>query len=584
MTNQKDKIKRNEPNFLLSNVIDNDVFSREDFSEEQNAIGQMVRNFAVERILPISENLNHYDKELSLQLLKEMGGLGLTGIDIPKQFGGNPMDKVSTAIIEEELAYCGSPSFGVTFGCQVNIGSLAIIWFGTDKQKKKYLPKIATGEWLGAFGLTEPTAGSDAMSVKSNAELTKDGKYYKLNGQKNFITNGGWADVYTIFCQVDSDKFSCFILEKGMPGFEIGKEENKMGMKGSSTVQLFFNDVMVPKENLIHKVGRGAEVAFNVLGITRLKFGSSLAGACKSTIDHTIKYAIERKQFGESIANFGAIKSKLADMVIDTFSLDSMSYRTLGMVANEVKTLDKNDNNYFKSVGLLLQNYMMEMSMTKVLSSEILGKVVDKGLQVYGGYGFIEEYPMAGVYRDIRVHRIWDGSNEINRQITSKTILASILKGKLKINSKCNTKKFNGQFLIREFQSVEAGKKMIGLLLNSAVEELGEAVMENQQLQENFADILTDVYSLESALGRINRIKKDKDIFQKMAKALTIKTANNVLSKSKLCLLHVFKGKLPTKIKINFNELSEFIESDDDLFELRESIANHLIEKGTYPF
>ena len=577
-------VKRIHSNFLNSSIDSSQIFCREKFSEEQKAIGAMVRKFSLERIAPLAERLNHYDSALSLKLMKEMGELGLIGINIPEEYGGSPMDKVSTAIIEEELAYCGSPSFGVTFGCQINIGSLAIVWFGTHEQKKKYLPKLASAQWIGAFGLTEPTAGSDAMSGKTQAILTDDGKHYKLNGQKSFITNGSWADVFTVFCQVDEHKFSCFILEKGMPGFEIGNEEKKMGMKGSSTVQLFFNDVMVPKKNLIHEIGKGAEVAFNVLGITRLKFGSSLVGACKYTINHAVNYAKERIQFGQPIANFGAIKSKLADMIIQTYALDSMSYRILGMVNEEVDNLDKDNPNYYQTVGLLLRHYMMEMSMAKVLGSETIGNVVDHGLQIYGGYGFIEEYPMAGPYRDSRIHRIWDGSNEINRQIIAKTILSGVLKEKLKLDGDLSESNSNGNFLKKEFNSVLEGKKLIALIVNSAIVVSRKSVLMNQHLQENLANMLIDLFTLESTLSRIAVVSKNKEINIKIGKSLNMQSSDRLLIAGKYCLLNIFNGKIPYQLNKNLQKISGNIDTRADLFTLKENIADNVIAIGAYPF
>jgi len=333
--------------FLIQPIGENPIFTREQFSDEHREIKQMVREFAGERILENKKEIEKFNKDLSLSLIREVGELGLLGIDIPEEYGGMELDKITTAIVAESFMAGECASFMVTWSVQTGIGSLPIVWFGTPEQKKKYLPKLVTGEWIGAYGLTEPSAGSDALSGKTRATLSEDGKHYILNGEKIFITNGGWADVYIVFAQVDGDKFSAFIVDRDTPGFAIGAEEKKMGMKGSSTTSLTFTDAKVPAENLLYKIGKGATVAFNSLNMGRFKLAASALGGSKTVTRGAIRYALERKQFGQAITNFDVIKGKIADMVIRTYATDSMIYRTIGLVQNEIDLLDKSDPDYY---------------------------------------------------------------------------------------------------------------------------------------------------------------------------------------------------------------------------------------------
>ncbi len=402
--------------FLTTQICTEEIFTREKFSPEQEEIAKTVEEFARERIRPNKQEIEKYNKDLSLQLLKECGELGLLSVDIPEKYDGLGLDKVTSTIISETMGFGLCASFSATMGAHSGIGTLPIVFFGNDQQKEKYLPKLGTSELVSAYCLTEPESGSDALAAKSTAVLSEDGKNYVLNGTKQFITNASWADLFIIFANVDG-KFTGFIVERTTPGLSIGPEEKKMGIKGSSTCTVYLENVHVPVENVLGEIGQGAAIAFNTLNIGRFKLGAGTLGGCKAATEETLQYASERKQFGQSIRNFDIIKGYFADMVIRTFALDSIIYKTVGLIDQAVSEIDESSTTYNKEVAEAIERYAIEASICKVVGSETLWFVADKGLQIYGGYGFIEEYPMASVLRDNRIDRIFEGTNEINRQI-----------------------------------------------------------------------------------------------------------------------------------------------------------------------
>ena len=413
--------------FLTTPINESTIFSREDFTDEHKEIESMVKGFCKEAVAPVKNQLEKKDKELTFSLLKKVGELGLMGVEVPEEYGGMELDKITGAIVAEASSYSECSSFVVTWSTNLGIGSLPIVWFGTPAQKEKYLPRLIDGTCIGAYGLTEPSAGSDALSAKTTAVLSEDGKHYILNGEKVFITNGGWADVFTVFAKVDGEKFTAFIVEKDTPGFTQGPEYDKMGMRGSSTTPLIFQNAEVPVENLLYEVGKGHHIAFNVLNMGRFKMSASLLGGSKLTTSASIEYILERRQFGKAIAQFDTTIGKVADMVVETFSADCMTYRTVGMIQDAVDELDNTDPNYYIMMGEAMEKYAIESSMAKVYCSELNGKVIDSGLQMMGGYGFIEEYTMARLYRDCRIDRIWEGTNEINIQIITGHIMKKAL-------------------------------------------------------------------------------------------------------------------------------------------------------------
>ena len=584
--------------FLIEPIGTSPVFARENFSEEHREIEQMIREFANDRVRASADELNKFDKDLSLTILREMGELGLLGIDIPEKYGGMEMDKITTAIAAESLSVGFVPSFTATWSVQTGIGSLPIVWFGTPEQKAKYLPKIVTGEQVGAYGLTEPSAGSDALAGRTTAMLTEDGKHYILNGEKIFITNGAWADVFTVFAKVGGDKFSAFIIELGTPGFEIGPEEHKMGMKGSSTTSLIFKDAKVPVENLLYEVGKGATIAFNALNMGRYKLAASDLGGSKIVITEATKYALERRQFGQPIAHFDAIKGKFADMIIMTYSADSMIYRTIGMIQDEIDTLDKSDDKYYINVGEAMERYAIETSMAKVYGSETFGKVADHGIQILGGYGFIEEFAIAGAYRDTRIDRIWEGSNEINRMIIAGYMMKRALMEELPIREGIqqieeylatdpNGKHEPNGELDHEIQMIEAGKRLGLYLLHEALCEYGQDLKHEQQITEILANIFIDIYTADSTISRVQQNIESGNSARTplyIAKVFAAEASIRLLNMALTGMNGIYKGNLKNSIIDNLKNFQIRMLPKIDIIGMKRSIAEHVYSKQSYPF
>ncbi len=417
--------------FLTTVVGTNKVFCKEAFSEEEQMMYEAMSEFAENEILPIAHTkMEEKNETLVRKLLTQMGELGFLGVDIPEKYGGSELTKTGMCILAEGISKGGNGSFGTVWNVQTSIGALGIIWYGNDEQKQKWLPGISAGTKMTAFGLTEPDAGSDATNSKTTGVLSDDGKHYIVNGQKIFISNGAWADLFTIALKIDG-KFSSIVIEKGTPGFEVGAEEKKMGMHGSSTVPLYFTDCKVPVENLLGKVGEGAGPAFCALNIGRFKLGASSIGGMMLSIKAASQYAKQRKAFGQYISDFGSIREKLADSVVKTYTVDSMCYAVIGKQQDAIDELDKNDKDYYVKQGNITERYIAENSICKIYGSEAAGSVIDHCLQVFGGYGFIEEYPMAQAYRDNRIQRIWEGTNEINKMLCGRAMIGKVLSGEL---------------------------------------------------------------------------------------------------------------------------------------------------------
>jgi len=581
--------------FLLNPIGTTDVFSRENFTEEQSEIEKMTLDFAMERIYPNVEAIDKLDKDLCYSLLKEMGELGLLGVDVPEKYGGMELDKITMALVIENLTRGGSASLGTMINVQTSIGSLGIVWFGTPKQKEKYIPKLVTGEWIAAYGLTEPSAGSDAVSGKTKAVLSDDGKHYILNGEKCFISNGDWADVYTVLAQVDGNKFTAFIVDRDTEGFETGAEEKKMGMKGNSTTTLKFTNTKIPSENLLYEVGKGASIAFNALNIGRFKLAAACLGGAKSVINQTLVYANERRQFGQAITNFDAIKSKIADMIIKTYAADSMIYRTIGLIQEAIDKLDSSADDYYIKMGNAMEKYAIEASMTKVFGSEVSGQVIDHALQILGGYGFIEEYRIAGAYRDDRINRIWEGTNEINRMIISGYMIKKILMEEIPFREEFAKKKSildNGipdwdSPYIDEALVVESAKRLAMELLHEALCEFGQDLKHEQMLTELIADILIDIFTTESTLVRVCNNQDSAthfDIIDAIAKVQTAEMSTRVISRSLTGFNRIFSGNIPDNMKNKIDILQNKMDLSMDVIVQKRHIAESVSQINSYPF
>ena len=531
-----------------------------------------------------------------MSLIREIGELGLLGVDIPEEYGGMDLDKITSAIVAESLMAGSSASFIVTWSVQTGIGSLPIVWFGTPEQKEKYLPKLVTGEWIGAYGLTEPSAGSDALSGKTSAVLSDNGKYYILNGEKIFISNGGWGQVYIVFAQIEGDKFSAFIVDRDTPGFGVGAEEKKMGMKGSSTTSLTFTDAKVPVENLLYKIGKGATIAFNTLNMGRLKLAASDLGGAKIITAGAIRYGLERKQFGQAITNFDVIKGKIADMVIRSYATDSMIYRTIGLIQNEIDLLDKSDPDYYIHMGEAMERYAIEASMAKVYGSETAALCADHGVQIMGGYGFIEEYPMAGAYRDARIDRIWEGTNEINRQIITGYFMKKALMEELPIRDAIQEidtflsnyqEPDSDQILSREAQAIECGKRLALFLFHEALCRFGQDLKHEQQLTEILADIFTEIYTAESTIARVQQTKESNALDQtsvSVAKVYSAEVCLKLLNFALTGLNGIYRAHLPESIIDHLRKFQINLLLPTNIIGLKRTVAEKAYAMKDYPF
>ena len=590
------KITETGGRFLITPITDTNIFTREDFTEEQREIQEMVRGFCTEHIAPVKEELEKKDKDLTFSLLKKIAELGLLGITVPEEYGGMELDKITGAIVAEASSYSECSSFVVTWSTNLGIGSLPIVWFGTPAQKEKYLPRLIDGTCIGAYGLTEPSAGSDALSAKTTAVLSEDGKHYILNGEKIFITNGGWADVFTVFAKVDGEKFTAFIVERDTPGFTQGPEYDKMGMRGSSTTSLIFQNAEVPVENLLYEVGKGHHIAFNVLNMGRFKMSASLLGGSKLTTSASIEYILERRQFGKAIAHFDTTIGKVADMVVETFSADCMTYRTVGMIQDAVDELDNTDPNYYIMMGEAMEKYAIESSMAKVYCSELNGKVIDSGLQMMGGYGFIEEYTMARLYRDCRIDRIWEGTNEINRQIITGYIMKKALMEELPIqgaireieqymnNGKLET---DSEILLAESNVVETSKRLALFLLNEGICEFGQDLKHQQQIADILANIFIDIYVAESTVLRAKKMLGNPTpppSVEGVAKIFVAEMAQRMVQLAETALKGIYNGDLSPLMHENLNAFRSRMYLPTNTIGLKREIAAYAYSKKSYPY
>ena len=580
--------------FLVEPITEAKVYSREDFTEEHRDIYNMVMEFDRDRILAQKEEIEKYNPDLIKSLIKEMGELGLLGIDVPEEYGGLDLDKITIGIVTEALVHC--PSFAVAWAVQTGIGSLPIIWFGTKEQKGKYLPRIVSGEILCAYGLTEPSGGSDPLAGKTTAELSKDGEHYILNGEKTFITNGGWSEVYTVFAQVNGDQFTAFLVDRDTEGFSIGAEEKKMGMKGSSTTSLIFQNAKVPVNNLLYKVGKGAAVAFNTLNIGRFKLGASCLGGSKQVINRTSQYAKERRAFGQSISNFDAIIKKIAEMTVRTFATDSMIYRTIGLLQTEIDQLDQSSKDYYSKMGEAMEKYAIETSMVKVYGTETSHYVIDEGLQIMGGYGFLEEYFLAGAYRDDRINPIWEGTNEINRQIISGFMMKKALMEELPIREAIrDISDFmsNGQLklkddtLAEECHSIETAKRFVLYLFNEALCKYGQDLKHEQQLTEIIADIFMDIYTAESTVVRARKIMASaspEPNVVNIAKIFTTEMSNRIMSNVHTAITAIHDGPPSPLLDQKISEFENRMRLKTNVISLKRKIAKHVYNNNGYPY
>ena len=519
--------------WIIKEVKAEDVFIPEEFNEEQLMVRDMCSQFLETEVLPVLERMDKLEPGLMPGLLAKAGEQGLLGVSVPEQYGGMGKDFITSTIVAEYLG--GGYSFSVANAAHTGIGTLPILYFGTEAQRAKYVPKLATGAFKGSYGLTEPNSGSDALSAKTTAKLSADGRHYLLNGQKCWITNGGFADIYTVFAKIDGEQFTAFIVERGMEGFTLGPEEHKMGIKGSSTVHLYFQDCKVPVENVLGEIGRGHIIAFNILNIGRLKLGAATIGGGRRALTTTLKYAKAREQFKLPIVKFGAIRHKLAEMAIRLWVGEAALYRV-------AKNIDEKEHELLAagkdlSAALLggAEEYAIECAILKVYGSEVLDFVVDEGVQIHGGNGYSDEYEISKAYRDSRINRIYEGTNEINRLLTVDMVLKRAMKGQLDLMGPAmNVQKelmsipdFSDEAdapFAKEHQAIDNFKKCILMVAGAAVQKLMMTLSKEQEILMNIADMSIVTYHAESALLRLEKLSKTKSEAELAVQTAIVKT------------------------------------------------------------
>jgi alkylation response protein AidB-like acyl-CoA dehydrogenase len=580
--------------FLLEERKADEVFTPEDFTEQHQLIGQTAEEFAVKEILPNAEKMEHKDFSITRDLLKKAGDLGLSGVEIPEAYGGLEMDKVTAAVIADHIAkYAG---FATTWGGHTGIGTLPIVYFGTEEQKKKYLPRLAAGEIVGAYALSEASSGSDALNCRARAQLSPDGSHYILNGEKMWITNAGFADLFTVFAKVDGEKFSAFLVEKTFPGFSIGAEEHKMGIRGSSTCPLILNDCKVPVENLLGEIGKGHVIAFNILNVGRFKLGAMCVGGARLSLENAIGYAKQRKAFTKVIADFGLVREKLANMATLIYVGEALVYRTVGMMDVALNEVDKTGADAAKETRKAIEEYAVECSILKVWGSEMIDYVVDETVQIYGGYGFVEEYPAERAYRDARINRIFEGTNEINRLIITGFLLKRAMSGQLPLMPAI--KKLMDEVLagpsvgeelegpLAEERKLVAQAKKLGLFVSgAATQKYMQAIQDQQEVMGAIADIVIETYAMESAVLRAQKMADSKSeavaaLPIAMTRVYLSQAMEKIEAAAKKIIAAVAEGDmLRTQLAI-LRRLAKH--EPFNTIELRQQIAGKTIERGKY--
>jgi butyryl-CoA dehydrogenase len=580
--------------FLLEERPTADVFTREDFSEQQQMIGQTTEEFAINEILPQADKMEQKDFSISRALLKKAGDLGLAGVEIPEAYGGLEMDKVTAAIIADHIAkYAG---FGTTWGAHSGIGLLPIVYFGTEEQKQKYLPRLASGDTVGAYCLSEATSGSDALNCRARAVLSEDGSHYLLNGEKMWITNAGFADLFTVFAKIDGEKFSAFLVERTFPGLSIGAEEHKMGIRGSSTCPVILNDCKVPVENLLGEIGKGHIIAFNILNIGRFKLGAMCVGGARVSIEHAVAYAKQRKAFGKTIGDFGLVREKIANMATLIYVGESLVYRTVGMMDVLLSEIDSASPDAAKERRKAIEEYAVECSILKVWGSEMIDYVVDEVMQIHAGYGFVEEYPAERAYRDARINRIFEGTNEINRLIITGFLLKRAMSGQLPLMpaiKKLMDEVLSGPSIGEEIEGpladerkLVAQAKKLGLFIaGSATQKYMMTIQDQQEVMGAIADMTIEIYAMESAVLRAQKIVEQKGeaaaaLPIAMARVYLTDALEKIEAAAKKVIADVAEGDmLRTQLAI-VRRLSKH--EPFNTIALRQQIAQKTLEAGKY--
>ncbi|MGC2447552.1 MAG: acyl-CoA dehydrogenase family protein [Candidatus Sulfotelmatobacter sp.] len=588
------KAKISGGSFLLETRSPEEVFTPEDFTEQHQMIGQTAEEFAVNEIVPNAEKMEHKDFSVSRELLRKAGELGLSSVEIPEAYGGLEMDKVTAAVIADHIAkYAG---FAATWGGHTGIGTLPLVYFGSEEQKKKYLPRLASGELVGAYALSESTSGSDALNCRTKAELTSDGKHYVLNGEKMWITNAGFADLFTVFAKIDGEKFTAFLVEKDFPGFSVGAEEHKLGIRGSSTCPIILNECKVPVENVLGEIGKGHLIAFNILNIGRFKLGAMCVGGARLSIQNSIAYARQRKAFNKVIGDFGLVREKIANMAALIYVGESLVYRTVGMMDSALSEVDKSAPDAAKKTLKAIEEYAVECSIIKVWGSEMIDYIVDETLQIYAGYGFVEEYPAERPYRDARINRIFEGTNEINRLIISGFLLKRAMSGQLPLMpaiKKLMDEVLSGPSmgddiegpLVEERKLVAQAKKLGMFAAGAATQKYMMALQDQQEILGAIADITIETYAMESALLRTQKVFENKGeaaaaLPLAMTRVYLTQAMEKIESAARKVIAAVAEGDMLRTQLVILRRLAKY--EPFNTIELRQQIAQKMIERGKY--
>jgi alkylation response protein AidB-like acyl-CoA dehydrogenase len=581
--------------FLLESPGAEEVFTPAELTDDQRLIGQAAEEFVTKEVAPLIGELEQHKEGVMAGLMKKAGEIGLLGGGVPEEYGGSGLDRISSTVLSDKISSYGS--FSVSVGAHSGIGTLPIVYFGTEEQKKKYLPKLASGEWLASYCLSEPQAGSDAQNSRTRAVLSSDGRHWILNGQKMWITNGGFADVFTVFAKVDGERFSAFIVERGYPGFSVGAEEKKMGLRGSSTTPIFFENCQVPRENLLHEIGRGHIVAFNILNVGRFTLGASCLGFSKSELQSAARYSKERTAFGHPISDFGMVRAKLAEIAIRTFALESMIYRTAGTIDQAMKAGAASGNKATHTMKVL-EEYAVECSIAKVFGSEVLDYSVDEAVQIYGGYGFHEDYPVARGYRDSRVNRIFEGTNEINRMLIIQMLMKRALAGTLPLmaaGAKLQEEILGGSPTedsadgpwAEESRIIQGAKKVFLLAAGAAMQRYRDRLADQQEIIGALADIVLEIYPMESGLLRAQKAaaargEGSSPAMAAAARVLLHDGAARIEASARTAIAASVEGDM---LRTQLAVLRRMIRREPaDTIGLRRTVADAVLTANRYPF
>lgn len=596
MSNNKDRAAG--ASWLYEDVAARKIFTSEQLSDEQRMFGQTAADFASKEVFPVADEIEHKKGEVVAPLMAKAGELGLLAVDIPEQYDGLGLDKVTTTVVTEKISEFGSGSFSTAHGAHTGIGTLPIVYFGTEAQKEKYLPGLGSGETIGCYCLTESGSGSDALNAKTKATLSEDGSHYILNGEKMYITNAAFAGTAIVFAKIDGQDFTGFIVEMDWPGVSTGKEEKKMGIHGSSTRTVILEDVKVPVENMLYKPGRGHVIAFNILNIGRYKLGAACVGATKSAIRESTVYANQRKQFNTTLGTFRALREKMANMFVKAYAVESMSYRTAGLMDEAIQAIDKSQPDAMEQVVKAVEEYAIEASIMKVWGSEACSYAMDEGVQIHGGYGYIEEYPIERGYRDARINRIFEGTNEINRMLIPGTLLKRSMKGEiplmpyvakaqqaLKDPSKLPAKGEGP--LADEIYAVELAKRAVAIANGTAIRKYLTTLSkpENQMILMAMADMIMEVFALDSTVTRTSQLIEERGVDKvRVPLALTqvfvAETVDKVRELGARLLANCLEGDELEQTLSGFNALLPFIPTKTHA--LKDELAAHLLERESY--